>query len=371
MESIPLEHDLPEGARYGSARGLSGARSSTLVRLEATDGTVGWGEASGPPRVIASAIDELVAEWVRGRRPAAVGSLSERAATERYHFAGGGLLEAAISAVDIAVWDLRGRLRGRPASELLGGANRTSVRPYASTMYYGPADRDPTASVRAALEEGFTAVKIKLGRDLDEDLERVRAAREVLDDELLMVDCNGNYRADQAIRLAERLEPHDVRWIEEPVAPENLAGYREVRAATPIPVAGGEAALGRFAFDRLLEGRSVDVAQPDVCMCGGLSEALLIAERAASRNIAVSPHCWMGGVGLAASLQFTAAIPRYPHAGVEPEPPLFEVDRAANPLRTELLEDGPDLTGESITVPEGPGLGVTVDTAAVERYRID
>ena len=371
VESIPLAHPLAEGASYGSARGETTERTATLVRVETENGTVGWGEASGPPRVLATIVDEILADWIVGRPASAVGSLTDKAYASLYHFNSGGLLQSAISALDIALWDLKGRETGQPIVELLGGANRTGVRPYASTMYFTSADRDPSAAVRRAVDEGFDAVKIKLGRGIDEDLERVRAARDALDDGLLMVDCNGNYRADQAIRLAAELEPYDVHWFEEPVAPENVEGYREVRASTTIPIAGGEAALGRFPFKRLLEARAIDIAQPDVCMCGGLSEAMTIARMAAAENVGVSPHCWMGGVGLAASIHFTAALPRYPHADVEPEPPVLEVDRADNPLRTDLLVDDLDLVSRQVEVPDGPGLGVIVDTDAVDRFRLD
>lgn len=371
VQTFPLIHPLDEGAGYGSARGLSTNRTATLVRLETDTGLVGWGEASGPPRVLATIIDELLTDWVVGEAPATVGSLSERAYSSMYHFSSGGLLQAAISALDIALWDLKGKTTGQPIHELLGGARRSTLRPYASTMYFTEADRKPATTVQQAVEEGFDAVKIKIGRGIEADRDRVSTARDELGDGLLMVDANGNYRTDQAVRVAAALEPYDIRWFEEPVAPENVDGYRDVRESTTIPIAGGEAALTRFQFGRLFENRAVDLAQPDVCMCGGLTEAMRIAELAAVDNVAVSPHCWMSGVGLAASLHFASAVPSYPHADLEPEPPLFEVDRAENPLRTDILRDPLDLTGQSIDIPTEPGLGVTVDPEAVETYAVD
>ena len=371
VETFPLVYPLDAGEGYGSARGISTSRTATLVRLETDGGLVGWGEASGPPQVLATIIDEVLADWVIGEPVASVGSLSERAYCSMYHFSSGGLLQAAISALDIGLWDLKGKSMGQPIHELLGDARRSTIRPYASTMYFTHADQKPTNAVQQAIEEGFDAVKIKIGRGIEADRKRVSIAREELGDGLLMVDANGNYRTDQAIRVAEALEPYDIRWFEEPVAPENVEGYREVRASTPIPIAGGEAALTRFQFQRLFENRAVDLAQPDVCMCGGLTEAMRIAEQAAVDSVAVSPHCWMSGLGLAASLHFASAVPSYPHADHDPEPPLFEVDRAENPLRTDVLVDPLDLTGSSIEPPDDPGLGVTVDTDAIETYRVD
>lgn len=371
VETFPLVYPLDEGAGYGSARGLSTSRTATLARLETDTGLVGWGEASGPPRVLATIIEEVLADWVVGEVPSTVGSLSERAYSSMYHFSSGGLLQAAISALDIALWDLKGKSTGQPIHELLGGARRSTLRPYASTMYFTELDRKLATTVQQAVEEGFDAVKIKIGRGIEADRERVSTARDELGDGLLMVDANGNYRTDQAIRVAAALEPYDIRWFEEPVAPENVDGYRDVRESTMIPIAGGEAALTRFQFRRLFENRAVDLAQPDICMCGGLTEAMRIADLATVDNVAVSPHCWMSGVGLAASLHFASAVPSYPHADHEPEPPLFEVDRAENPLRTDLLTDPLNLTGQSIDIPTEPGLGVTVDPEAVETYAID
>jgi len=370
VESVPLSYPLETA--YGSARGTVSERASTLIRVETTDGTVGWGEAFGPPRTTATLVDELLADVVVGMDPFEARSLAERNYAGLYHFGSSGLIQSAVSGLDIALWDAAGREVGRPVYELLGGANRTTVRPYASTMYVREDERDPEVAVQAAVDEGFDAAKIKGGRGFDEDVERTRTAREALgEDGVLMVDVDGNYRPDQAIRVAGRLDAFDVHWLEEPVPPENVEGYRELKRHTDIPVAAGEAAYARFGFRRLIEDRAVDVVQPDVCKCGGLSEAQLIAEMATLDNVAVSPHCWMGGVGLLASLHYAAALPAYPHSTNVPEPLLFEFDRADNALREELLETPLDPDGGVLEIPDGPGLGVDVDEAAVERYRID
>lgn len=372
IETIPLRYPLDDGAGYGSARGLTSERNALLVRIETRDGTVGWGESFGPTRTSGTFIEEVLVDRVVGMDPFDAGSLSDWLYATGYHYASSGIAQSGLSGVDMALWDLKGKAAGTPIAKLLDGPTRETVTPYASTMYYTEDERDPEPELREAMDDGFTAVKIKIGRSIDEDEERVRLAREVLgDDQLLMVDVNGNYRTDQAIRAAKAIEPYDIGWLEEPVPPEDIAGYREVRESTSIPIAGGEAVSGRFGFERLFDERAVDLLQPDLCLCGGLSEGQLIARMASTENIAVTPHCWMSGVGLTASLHFAAAVPSYPHGPNVPEPLVFEVDRSHNPLRRELLTEPLDPTGGSLAVPDGDGLGVTVDEDAVERYRVD
>lgn len=372
VDAIPLSYPLGDGNGYGSARGTVTQRTATLVRVESTTGAVGWGEAFGPPRTLATLIDEVLAEEVVGMDPFAVESLCERNYTGLYHFGSSGLIQSAVSGIDIALWDLLGTELGRPVSQLLGGRNRTAVTPYASTMYITEWDEDPAAPIREARDEGFTAAKIKIGRNHADDVERVRTAREILgDDATLMVDFNGNYRPDRAIQVARELREFDIHWLEEPVPPENRSGYRQISDAVDIPIAAGEAAYARFEFEELIENRTVDVVQPDVCKCGGLSEGRLIGKMATLENVTVSPHVWTGAVGLAASLQYTAALPEYPHSTNVPDPFYFEFDRADNDLRTELLTDPFDPTDGTLEIPDSPGLGIEIDHGTIETYRID
>lgn len=372
VESIPLTYSLGKERGYGSARGTVDQRTSTIIRIETDGGNIGWGEAFGPPQTMAMLIDEVLADMIVGMNPYEVGSLCERNYTQLYHFGSSGLIQSAVSGVDIALWDVIGKIVDQPVYNLLGGAKRMSVIPYASTMYITQWEQDPETPIHNAVEEGFTAAKIKIGRGIEDDIERVQTAREILgDDGTLMVDCNGNYRPDQAIRVTETLAPYDIHWIEEPVPPEDVDGSIEVKSHTHIPIAGGEAAYARFGFQELFENRAIDIAQPDVCKCGGLSEARLIAQMATTANITVSPHCWTGAIGLAASLQYAAILPTYPHSTNVPEPLLFEFDRANNALREEILTEPFDPTGGSLEIPDGPGLGITVDEDAIDQYRID
>lgn len=368
---IPLTHSLPEGNGLGDARGFGRTRSTTLVCLVTTDGTVGWGEAFIPGPIAQATVDELFRDDVLGMDPFTVESLAERSYTDSYHFGGGVFVQSVLSAIDIACWDIIGKAVGQPIHRLLGGQERSSLTPYASTMYFSETERSIREPVESALEAGFTAAKIKIGTGRSADIERVRTAREILgEDAHLMADMNGNYRPDQAINSAKALSEFDLTWIEEPVPPENLSGYREIKRAIDTPVAAGEAHYGRFAFKRLIDDRTVDIVQPNVARCGGFSEARRIAALASTENVGITPHVWNSGVGLAAAIQFAASLPDYPHTRNVPEPVFLEFDRSPNPLRSEILESPFDPSGGSLDVPQKPGLGITVDEDALDAYRL-
>lgn len=372
VDAIPLAHELDEGRSFGHARGLTPRRSGVLVRAETADGTVGWGEALAPPRTTAVAVDEVLAPMVEGIDPYEVETLVERTHAEAYNVAGGPVLQSALSAVDVALWDIIGKSADEPVYRLLGGGDADHVVPYASTMYITEWEEDPADPIRDAVDEGFTAAKLKIGRGVEDDRRRVETARNILgDDAHLMVDYNGNYRLKQAIRSVEALEPYDLTWIEEPVPPEDYTGLRKLTDRVDVPVATGESHFGRFDYGRLIRDHAVDIVQPDLGRAGGLSESRFLAKLATTENVAVYPHVWNGGVGVAAALQFAASLPSYPHNDNLPEPFLFEFDRSENPLREELITEPFDPSGGTLDVPQGPGLGVEVDEAAVERYRVD
>lgn len=372
IEVVPLSHTLPEGEGLGDARGFGRSRSTTLVRLRTDTGLTGWGEAFAPGKIARATVEELFADDVVGMDPFDVESLADRSYTDPYHFGGSVFVQSAVSAIDVACWDIIGKDVGRPVHQLLGGRERETLTPYASTMYFTETERPIEEPIEDAVAEGFTAAKIKIGTGVDEDVERVRTAREILgDDAHLMVDINGNYRPEQAIRTAKAIAEYDITWIEEPVPPENYSGYHEVKRRVDTPIAAGEAHFGRFEFKRLVDDRAVDIVQPNLARCGGLSEARRIASIASTENVGVRPHIWNSAVGLAAAVQFAASVSDYPHTRNVPEPMLVEFDRSDNPLRTDILESPFDPTGGTLDVPQEPGLGITVDEDAVERYRAE
>jgi len=376
IETVPLAYPLGPGNAFGDARGFTDTHTAALIKLVAGDGTIGWGEAFAPPRTTTALVGEVFADTVVGASPWDAGSLAEDVYTGRigsYHLGRGPAVQAALTGIEVAMWDLRGKAVGKPVRDLLGGRSRDEVTPYASTMYIIEDDREIARPIEAAVEEGLTAAKIKIGRDVEDDVRRVATAREVLgDDAHLMVDYNGNYTANGAIESIRNIEEYDLTWVEEPVPPENPEGYEQIRERVDVPLAAGEAHFGRFEFTDLVTDGLVDIVQPNLCRCGGFAEARYIAQVATTANVRVRPHVWNSGVGVAAALQFAATVPSYPErADRATEPILFEFDRSDNPLRDEILGSRFDPAGGSLSVPDGPGLGIDIDDDALARYRLD
>jgi len=370
VDTFVLRHTLDEP--FGFSQWWYDARTAMLVRVTADDGTTGWGEAYGPPEPSAAIIDHVLAPLILGADPRDTLPLWERMYARTRDNGRGGMVLHALSAVDIALWDLKGKALGVSVSRLLGGRFRERVQVYATGLYFRPRAEfaaDLVAEARGYVAEGFRAIKLKVGLDPETDLRHVRAVREAVGPAIaLMVDANHAYDAATAIRLGRAFEELGVRWFEEPVIPEDLEAYAEVARALDLPIAGGEAEFTRFGFRRLLEARAVDIIQPDLTATGGFTECQRIAALASAHGVRYLPHVWGSAVGLAAGLQFVAALPSAT-AALRPLEPLFELDRTPNRFRDELTDEPPSPVDGWLAIPDRPGLGITIDEATLARYR--
>lgn len=367
-----LRHVLPDAQVFASAKGWHAVRQALLVEIVTDEGLAGFGEAYGPPEPSRTIVETLYAPRVLGRDPCEPAVIWEDLYATFRDYGRKGWAIAALSAIDIALWDLRGRALGQPVAALLGGAFRTRLQAYATALYR-PRLGDHTAALvreaEALAAEGFRAVKMKVGFGLDVDARNVQAVRAALGPgRLLAIDANHAYDAATAVRLARRVEGCDVAWFEEPVVPEDLDGYLQVKAAAAMPVAGGEAESTRWGFRDLCARRAVDIVQPDLGGAGGFTEVARIAALASAHGLTVYPHVWGTAVALVASLHLAAALPPNPPALV-PAEPLLELDRTPNPLRDELALNPPRRVGDVVELPSGPGLGLEIDRRALERYR--
>ena len=370
LTTYVLECELDEPFAYSQA--WYSSRSALLVRVTTDDNLVGWGEAYGQPSVIRSAINSVLAPVLLGQDALASEQLWERMYSMTRDYGQKGVILGAISAIDIALWDIKGKVTGLPVYRLLGGGFRDAITPYATGLYLtrGQTLEDLADEARRYVDEGFTAVKMKVGFNLEEDTRRVHAVRQAIGQHVrLMVDANHAYPAFLAIKLGHAIEDCDVFWFEEPVAPEDLAGYLQVKAALDIPIAGGEAEFTRFGFRELLSRRAVDIVQPDLCQAGGLTEGKKIAAMAEAWFIPCFPHVWGTAVGLAAGLHFAASLPDSP-ASLNATGPLLEFDRTPNPLRDRVVQTPIGLRGGVVPVPRAPGLGIEIDEGALERYSV-
>jgi len=368
VETYIVEQELDKPFYFSQWR--YDRRSVCLVKVTTDDGTHGWGEGYGPSGVVAAGV-ELLAPLVVGSDPLREGATWQAMHLRALDYARRGVLMASISAIDVALWDLKGKLLQQPVSVLLSGRRRDAVLVYATGMYFTDG---PNLTARLAQEasqyvaEGFTAVKMKVGLGLREDAANVAAVREAIGgDTLLMVDANHAFSRAEAAELARAIAPHRIHWFEEPLSPEDYDGYRELRERTTVPIAAGECEYLCAGFKQLLECRCVDFAQPDVCAAGGLTEAVRIAALARAFGANVAPHCWGTGIAFAAALHFVSTLDVAPGRLNAPEP-LLEMDRTENPLRDELTVPLLEPRDGKVTVPDSPGLGVDVDADRLLSY---
>lgn len=364
-------------APFAFSQGWVKSRGACLVEVQTDAGMTGWGEALcqglQPPRIAAAAIESALAPLLVGADPLQIEPLWQRMYMHTRDYGMKGAMIAALSGVDIALWDIAGRSLGQPVWRLLGGAFRERVQAYATGFYritgQGEAARlAEEARQRAA--EGFRFLKVKLGFGVADDLAVMQAVARAIEGQgvRLMIDTNHAYGVADAVRLGRALAPLDLRWYEEPVAAEDLAGYGELRAKLDVPIAGGENEFTVFGFRQLLEARALDIAQPDVCAAGGFTACRHIAALALAHGVQMNPHVWGSSVGQAASLHLICALP-VANPSLFAEEPVFEYDCSSHPFR-EALVDKPLRHQEGwLARPEGPGLGIEIDRKALERFR--
>jgi D-galactarolactone cycloisomerase len=363
VDIFEIEHAVsvpagPSGVTYDR-------RSAVLVRLEDGAGRTGWGETYRRPGVFAI-LDEL-AGCLLGREPGQYLRLTDDLAARSPD-------RLAVSAIAIALDDLRARQLGVPVADLYGGRRRDRVRAYASSGGYRDdmaPERSWPAELESALADGYRAAKFRVGRHAPARevpiLERLRSAAGPDID--LMADANGAYAVPTALRVGRALEDLRFRWFEEPLTRRSgglvYPGYEQL-ADLDIAIAAAEGLDTRSAFESFLTRGAADIIQPDVAICGGIREALFVAELAALRGRLCVPHAWGGAVLLAATLQVLAVLDE-PAEIAGADSPLLEVDRFENPLRTELWGGEIRPADGVLEIPDGPGLGIVVDDDFVRR----
>src|SRR6185369_13625405 len=338
----------------------------TLVVVRTDEGLTGVGSVFTSDLLVRGAL-KLLEPLVIGESALEPERVSEKLHRNTFWQGRGGSVTHAISGIDIALWDLLGQATGQPVGRLLGGRYRERVRPYASILMQQPG---PLANqLRAIKAKGFRAFKIGWGpfgrgdSKLDEAI--VRAAREAVgSDSLLMVDAGASdafwaqgYK--WALHTAEMLANYDVAWFEEPLRPDAMTDYVELRRRAPVPIAGGEVLTRRQSFQPWLQAGAFDIVQPDVTKVGGISEERRIAWMAQENGVRFIPHGWNTAVGLAADLQLASAFP-----GTD----LIEY-LMGSPFIDQIAAGGWQFDADGmLPIPNTPGLGLTLDRDALSRY---
>lgn len=387
VRTIPIEYRLDHPVF--DANYIMATKPALLVEVETDAGLVGLGEAAhfgGPLRSTQTVIEGELRDHLVGEDPRDLERLWEQMHQRGYKHGRGGILIAAMSGIDIALWDLRGKLAQMPLWRLLGGYRRR-VPAYATGGFYAEGKNLPELceEMAAYCRHGFRAVKMKVGRNseiegsplramahrgvcevsLAGDLARVRAVRETIGPEVrLMIDANGAWDVATAVKMGRAFEPFDIYWYEEPVCPDDLAGSAEVATKVAIPVAGYETcSYGRVSFREYIAARAVHFVQPDVAWAGGLTECLKIAHMAQAWNLPFAPHIHGSAVAVAAAAHILGAVPNASMA---------EMVFPAHPLMADLVQEPliVDRTGH-IELTEKPGLGLELDPKVLVKYRVD
>jgi len=383
LETFCLSYDMPYPLTY--PRGEYQGREAVLVKVHTDDPNIfGWGEAAmwgGPFATTTTVLEKQIQPLIVGLDPRRPEFLWEKVYQETYYHGRKGILLSCLSAVDIALWDILGKLSGQPVWRLLGGFAKP-LKAYASSGYYrrnyGIADF--AHDVGQAKAAGYRGYKMKVGniagaihaRVLDgtplrvsfaEDIRRVEAARDALGPDLdLMCDATTSLDARTAMAYADEFERIGVRWFEEPTQPENIAGCAELARRTRIPIAGFETETSKFNFAALMDAGAIQVVQPDVIQVGGITEARKIAAYAQMRHLAFSCKNYSTAVSLAACINLLYALPNADY---------FECDMDPSPWREEFLKSPLFIFDQGMVQPfDRPGLGLDIDETALAKWQV-
>ena len=356
LDVVPPELSQPAfSMRYNPLLG----QGAVIVRIETDEGLVGIGEAMGRPgpRGTAAHINEVLTPMLLGRDPRHHHA-HFTAMNESMRFAPMG-----ISGVDMALWDLRGKIYGDSLPNLLGGPARESVDCYASPIPFMATPDESAEKAREFLRAGFRAVKLKIGRGLSTDIEHAEAVRAAIDHDIkLLVDANGAFTVSESIALAKELVRLDVYWLEEPVHPEYVDDLARIRRRVDLPVVSGEWLGSWYQFRDLIKAEAVDVIMPNITRCGGITGLMKIADLAALENVTVAPHGVGAGIGIIAAIAACAVLPNFL---------VYEYNQLFNPLRHSVMRESIRFGDGALRPNEGNGLGLTLNDGIVERYRVD
>jgi D-galactarolactone cycloisomerase len=362
IQTTTLRFEYPEGRGFDFAGGYCSARVSTLVRVFTDSDHVGLGSVYSHPDLVRTIIEDQLKPMLVGEDPTHIEAHWQRCYSVTRWYGRKGAAVSALGGIDMALWDLRGKAAGQPVYQLLG-AKRHRVPAYASALLWKRDVSELREEAQRHLARGFRGMKMRLGRNYAYDSAAVRVVREAIGSEnRLMIEGNARYPLDQIKRLLPEYQEAGIFWLEEPFLPECPDSFRELRPHLgSIPVAAGENEFGLQGFRESMDGGVVDIVQPDACRCGGITESLRVAELAAKHGLRVAPHTWSDAIALTANMHVLASLDH----GVT-----VEVDQTGNPFIEELLSTKWKVEKGEIAMPQGPGLGISLDESVVERYSL-
>jgi D-galactarolactone cycloisomerase len=377
IKTYHLRHLLDEP--FGFSQWWYDQRNILLVEIVLDSGISGWGEAYGPVEVNQTIIEKFYKPHLIGRDPANIQAIWQFNYNRSIDFGRKGVMIAALSALDIALWDIKGKVAGKPVYQLLNEDSEKvdNITPYATGMYFVKRNnlaRHLAEEAASYVDAGFSSLKMKVGiGDIAQDVANVKAVREAIGNDIgLMIDANHYFSVDEALELGKQVEQYNIDWFEEPVSPDDYVGYRKVHESLNMPIAGGECEFTAIGFGDLLKNSCVDIAQPDPCAAGGISEMIkisqLVGEYPASRLVF---HTWGSGVALTVSLHLCAGLLNGKKSNGNLPYPIIEYDRTKNKFRENIFIKNPAIfkTGK-LSVPQAPGLGFEINREYLKKYRV-
>lgn len=351
------------------------AKSNLLVKVTCEDGTVGWGECYGPNLAIAAAIEHHFKPILIGKNPLQNEVLWNFMWKAFLDFNRHGIFMGAISGLDIAFWDIKGKALNAPVRTLLGGSD-DPIPCYATGMYYRD-DKPESEMLEELLEEaagyvakGFGFLKVKLGKNLCFDADLIRQFRKRFPDTILAGDSNHAYNFKEAVEIGKVLEANQYAWFEEPLAPDNAVDMARLRQLCAVPIAAGECEQTRFGFAHLAEQGSLDIFQPDLAYCGGITEFLKINALASAAHTDLVPHCWGLKVNQAVAASAISMLPENP-GRFERRPVFLEMDQTEHPVRDSIFKNSHTVKDGFFHFNDLTGLGIEVDEVALKDFLVD
>ena len=378
-----LQYSLKE--ELGYSQQYYNKRTAHLIEVTTDEGITGWGECFGPGNIAVAnkcIVEKVIQPLILGLDPLNRDVIWHMVYNLLRDHGQKGMPIQALSGIDIALWDIAGKVANMSISKLIGGRYREKVEVYGYGMMLRRENLDTLVKLfslesQKIKSEGFVATKMKVGLGPKKDIKLAESVRKgVGDDYPFMVDANHCYTSSDALFVGRALEEMDVYWFEEPVPPEDIEGYKEIKLKLNIKISGGETEFARWGWNQFLQNRCVDIAQPEVCALGGISEYLKVLAIAHTNFIPVINHVWGSAIAIATNLQLLAAMPPVP-GGLHPNEPWLEFDTTDNKFRDDLLIEPLRINEQVsknkgwVSIPDTPGIGVEPDRDFIRKFALE
>jgi len=371
VEAIPVRCELSEP--FGFAQGWYSKREAVICQIITDEGLTGFGETFGPSAGQLDLLEKFFRPLLIGENPMNIEFL-----WRKMYFAARRAFQSfipmsVIGALDMALWDIKGKVLEAPVFTLLGGPTRETVTAYVTGHYFlrrsiEDVIKNVTEEAQRHVSEGFQALKLKLGLkvlggDIRDDVKLVNSVRKSVGPEItLMVDANYGYTVWEAIKVGKELDNLAVLWFEEPIDPFDFDGYCILREKLNLMLATGECFAEYRQFDQIVDKRCIDVLQPDLSASGGITQVKKIADLALVNGLWFVPHVWGTGISMAAALQVIGSHPGYS---------LLEFDRSPFPMREEFIKENIRRAGSEVVIPSSPGLGIKIEDGWLRKYKYE